>query len=395
MWRGHSGEGVTVEKGLPLTWSATENVTWKATLPERGNSTPVVWGDRVFVTQAAESEGLRLLFCFDRKDGRLLWKEGVRHEKEDLTHKTNPYCSGSPATDGKIVIVYFGSAGVHAFDFSGNKLWSQDLGEQRHIWGYGASPVIRGEVVYLNYGPGENQGLVAMNKQTGEVIWKHEEPGGASGEAGGKSWKGSWGDPLIRTVGDHDELFVGYSGRVLGLDPASGKLLWNCEGMNPLVYTSPLFVDGTVLVMGGYNGTAMAVKAGGSGDVTDTHRVWRMEKTRQRIGSGVIHEGHIYILTDPGIAECRSMATGELVWEERMKGPGPTGQNWSSIVLTADGLCYAVNQGGDAFVFRASPTFELLRTNSMGERVIGSIAVSDGQLFIRGHEHLFCIGERQ
>ena len=393
MWRGPDGNGTTVEKDLPMEWSDTENVSWKVPLPDPGNSTPVVWGGRIFVTQSVET--MRWLMCFDRKDGALLWKEGVLYKGEDLTHKTNPHASSSPATDGEIVVVYFGSAGLHAFDLSGKKLWSRDLGVQRHIWGYGASPVIRGDFVYLNYGPGENQGLVALDKATGEVLWKHEEAGGSSGEAGGKTWLGSWGDPMIRFVGDHEELFIAYPGRVRGFDPKSGEELWVCEGLNPLVYTSVNFADGLVLAMGGYNGNAVAVKAGGYGDVTQTHRVWLKEKTRQRIGSGVIHEGHIYILTDSGIAECRSMETGELVWEERVKGPGPTGQNWSSLVLSADGLCYAVNQGGDSFVFRASPKFELLATNPMGERIIGSVAVSDGQLFIRGHEHLFCIGERK
>lgn len=137
---------------------------------------------------------------------------------------------------------------------------------------------------------------------------------------------------------------------------------------------------------------AVAVEAGGNGDITSSHRLWQATKTRQRIGSGVIHEGHIYILTDPGIAECRSLETGSIVWEQRLAGPGPTGQNWSSIVLTADKRCYAVNQGGDAFIFRAAPKFELLATNSLGEKIIGSIAASDGQLFIRGHKNLWCIG---
>jgi outer membrane protein assembly factor BamB len=393
MWRGPDGDGTTAEKDLPLKWSAGENVAWKALLPEAGNSTPVVWGDRVFVTQAAE--GLRLLFCFDRNDGTLLWKEGVRWEKEELTHKTNPYCSGSPATDGERVIVSFASAGVHAFDFNGKKLWSRDLGQQRHIWGYGSSPVLHEDLCFLNFGPGENQALVAMDKRTGEVVWTHKEPGGSSGEGGGKNWRGAWSDPLARTVDGREELLMTFSGRVCAFDPANGTELWNCDGLNALVYTSPLFADGVALGMGGYRGNGVAVRAGGNGDVTATHRLWKVEQMRQRIGSGVIHEGHVYILTDPGIAECRSMATGELIWEERLKGPGPTGQNWSSVVLDADGLCHAVNQGGDAFVFRASPTFELLATNSIGERVIGSIAVSDGQLFIRSHEHLWCIGERR
>jgi outer membrane protein assembly factor BamB len=188
---------------------------------------------------------------------------------------------------------------------------------------------------------------------------------------------------------------MSFSNRICAFDPVTGAEQWTCQGLNALVYTSPLFSEGIVVGMGGYNGMAAAVKAGGHGDVTQSHRLWQATKTRQRIGSGVIHQGHLYILTDPGIAECRSLETGALVWEERLAGPGPTGQNWSSLVLTADALCYAVNQGGDAFVFHANPQFQLVATNPMGEKVIGSIAVADGQLFIRSYQHLWCIGQRR
>ena len=146
--------------------------------------------------------------------------------------------------------------------------------------------------------------------------------------------------------------------------------------------------------MSGYNGAALAVKIGGSGDVTSTNRIWHLPKVSQRIGSGVIHDGHHYILSDGGIAECRNLKTGELVFNERLKGPGPTGQNWSSLTLSSDGKLYAVNQGGDAFVFRASPNFELLATNSLKEKVIASIAISEGHLFIRGYQNLWCIGNK-
>ena len=174
----------------------------------------------------------------------------------------------------------------------------------------------------------------------------------------------------------------------------AGREFWTCSGLNPLVYNSPLMTsDNIVVAFGGYGGMGLAVKAGGSGDVT-AKRLWHLPKVSQRIGSGVIHDGHHYILSDGGIAECRDLKTGEMVYTERLKGPGPSSQNWSSLVLSADGKCYAVNQGGDCFVFKASPTFELISTNSLGEKIIGSIAVSNGQLFIRGYKHLWCIGKK-
>ena len=185
-----------------------------------------------------------------------------------------------------------------------------------------------------------------------------------------------------------------YPGRACAFDPMNGKELWTCDGLTPLVYNSPLFADGMVVAMCGYGGSALAVKAGGNGNVTSSNRVWHLPRVSASASApACVYEGHHYILTDGGIAECRDLKTGDLVWNERCKGPGPTAQNWSSLVRSGDKL-YAVNQGGDAFVFRASPAkFELLATNSVGEKVIGSIAVSDGLLFIRSYQNLWCIGK--
>jgi len=395
MWRGPAGDGTCAESGLPEKWSTTENIVWKTKLPERGNSTPVIWGDKVFITQAIEKAGRRLLLAFDLKTGKQLWEAGTEYKQPELTHGTNPYCAASPATDGERIIAFFASAGVYCYDMEGREIWKRtDLGKQHHIWGNGTSPVIAGDRVYLNFGPGPNTVLYCFDKKTGATLWKHAEPGGASGEEADKKWLGSWSDPLLRQVGARSELFMTYPSRACAFDPATGKELWTCSGLTKLVYNSPLFSDGTLIAMSGYNGAALAVKAGGNGDVTEKNRVWHLPKVSQRIGSGVIYEGHHYILSDGGIAECRELKTGQLIFTERLKGPGPTGQNWSSLVLSADGKLYAVNQGGDAFVFRASPKFELLATNSLKEKVIASIAVSDGQLFIRGYQNLWCIGKK-
>ena len=396
-WRGPTGDGVTSETELPTKWSATENVTWKAKLPDGGNSTPIVWGDLVFLTQATEKGTQRSVLCFDRKEGHELWRHTVKYDKPELTHDTNPYCGASPVTDGERVIACHASAGVVCVDFTGKELWRRDLGEQRQIWGAGASPVLAGDRVFLNFGPGPDQSLYCLDKRDGKTLWKHAEAGGTSGKpppGGGKAeWIGSWSDPLLRRIGGRDELFMTWPGRLCAHDPATGNILWHCAGLNPLIYTSPVFAGGVVIGMGGYGGNALAVKAGGSGDVTAS-RLWLVEKTRQRIGSPVVYDGHIYILTDIGIAECRSLKDGSMIWEERLKGPGAAGSNWSSLVRSVDKL-YAVNHGGDGFIFRAAPKFELLAINSIGERVIASIAVSDGQFFIRTYQHLWCIGTRR
>lgn len=390
MWRGPNGDGTTTESNLPEKWSPSENVVWKVALPDRGNSTPVVWGDRVFVTQAIEKEGKRLLLCFDKKTGKPLWDAGTIYRQPELTHATNPHCAASPATDGERVIVFFASAGMFCYDMDGNELWKRtDLGQQKHVWGNGASPVIAGDRVFLNFGPGANTMMYGFDRKTGETLWEHKEPGGDSGESGNKNWLGSWCDPLFRTTGGRDELLMAYPGRACAFDPATGQELWTCGGLTKLVYNSPLYADGVMYAMCGYGGAALAVKVGGSGDVTKTNRVWYLPKVSQRIGSGVIHDGHHYILTDGGIVECRDLKTGDLVFQERLKG-----NNWSSLVLSWDGKCYAANQTGACYVFKASPTFELIATNSLGEKIIGSVAVSEGRLFIRGYNHLWCIGNK-
>jgi outer membrane protein assembly factor BamB len=397
-WRGPEGTGVCGEKDLPLRWSTNENVLWRVPLPERGNSTPIIWGGRVFVTQAIEKENRRTVMCFDRANGELLWQTGRTYSGPDPTHETNPYCSASPVTDGDRVIAWFGSAGLYCYDLNGKELWHRDLGPQQHIWGYGSSPVLHGDLCILNFGPGERTFLCALNKETGEDVWKVEEPGGDSGEkkAGQEKavWIGSWSTPVIVGVGGREELVLSWPRRVVAFAPKTGKELWTCTGLNALAYTSPLFDGGssTVVAMGGFMGMSLAVKAGGSGDVTENRRLWHHPKTKQRIGSGVIHDRHIYILNDPGVAECFELETGKLIWEERLRGAAARSDNWSSMVLVKDRL-YVINQGGDAFVLKASPKFEVLATNSIGETTMASLAPSDGQIFIRSYKNLRCVTE--
>lgn len=396
-WRGPDGNGISVESGLPVRWSVEENIAWKVELPEPGNSTPVVWGDRVFVTQPRVKIHRRDLMCFDRRDGRLLWTAGTEWPGEDLTHSTNPPCSSSPVTDGERVIAWFGSAGLFCFDMEGRELWKRDFGVQKHIWGYGSSPVINGDFCYLNFGPGDRSFLVAVNCHTGETVWQHDEPVNERGtdEAPftSRDYCGSWSTPVIGRIAGCEQLLVSFPFRICAFDPQSGTELWTSHGINALVYTSPLVANDRVVAMGGYNGMAIGLKieASSSGDITSSHRLWRHEKTRQRIGSGVIHEGHIYIHNDPGIAECFELETGRLIWQQRLSGSGSGATNWSSIMV-AGGVCYTINQAGDCFVFRAGPEFELIAANSLGESSNSSVIASRGQLLIRTHRHLWCIG---
>ncbi len=405
-WRGPTGDGICTEKNLPTKWSTTENVKWRVPLPERGNSTPVVWGDKIFVTQPLEKDGKRALLCFDRATGKELWRATVNSSDSEPTHGTNPHCSASPATDGERVIVYLGTPGLYCYDMSGKELWHRDLGPQRHIWGNAASPVIHGGLCFLNFGPGATTFLIAVDKKTGKTVWKDDEPGGDSGEpkpaaadADKKAaprgiWVGSWTTPLIAKVEGKEQLLMSWPKRLAAYDPQTGKELWTCAGLNPLCYTSPIYSDGIAVAMGGFGGMALAVRAGGTGDITDTRRLWHHPRSPQRIGSGVIHDGRIYIHNDPGTAMCLDLKTGEMVWNERLPAKASTGVNWSSVMLAGDN-CYTITQGGDCFVFKAAPKFELVSVNSLGEPSNSSIVPSNGELFIRTHRSLWCIAEKK
>lgn len=399
-WRGADGLGITREKNLPVKWSATENVRWKIALPDRGNSSPIVWGNRIFITQALEKEQRLTVMCFDRAEGKLLWQSGTSPAGKDPTHKTNPYGSSSPVTDGERVIAWFGSAGLFCFDFNGKELWHRDLGKQSHIWGYGSSPIICRDLCILNFGPGERSFLIALNKKTGETVWQVDVPplktkertDGFAGKQDGET--GSWSTPLVLEVNGRDELIMSWPGKLGGLDPKTGKELWHCDGLNPLVYASPINGEGILVAMSGFMGSEIAVKTGGTGDLTATHRLWKKDRTKNRICSGVITGGHIYVMNMEGIAECLDLKTGRMIWEERLAGHGPKSDSWSSMVLAGDKI-YLPNQSGDVIVLRASPKFEVIAVNSIGNEMCNaSLAISDGELFLRTDKHLWCFSEQ-
>lgn len=396
-WRGPNGDGISPETKFPTSWSATRNVRWRVDLPDRGNATPIVAAGRVFVPQAIEADGRRLLLAFDRATGAKLWEAGTRFEGKEETHEANPYCAGSPVTDGDRVVVSFGSAGVFAYDLAGKELWRRDLGPQRHTWGNASSPVLHGPHVLLYHGPGPHARLVALDRQTGAIAWEHRLPepvptvrtDGFRGQAPGVV--GSFATPILVRAGGRTEVVLSLPEVVRAWDPATGLELWHCAGLNPLVYLTPTFGEGLVFAAGGYFGSALAVRPGGEGDVTATHRVWHEERNRKgRLGSGVIQDGHVFLVNMDGMAECLELKTGRQVWLERLDGPGAANDTWSSMTLAGD-LIYAVNQSGEVFVLRAAPKFELLATNSVGEHTNSSLAMSDGELFLRTWKGLWCL----
>jgi outer membrane protein assembly factor BamB len=391
-WRGPEGNGHCKETGLPIKWSATENVVWKVALPDEGNSTPVIWNDRIFLTQATEKGKKRSTICFSCKDGSKLWEQTVEYPGEEPTHPTNPYCSASPVTDGERVVVFHGSAGLFCYDFQGKKLWSRDFGECFHVWGNGSSPVIWKDTVLLNFGPGRRTFLIAVNKKDGEDRWKVEEPGGKEGKDG-EAWIGSWSTPLISTINGREELIQCWPGVVKAYDPEKGALLWSCKGLEKekandrLIYTAPLVTSEVIVAMAGFGGPALALKPGVKGDVTGTNRLWRHPVNPQRVGSGVLIGEHVFMINEPRTAQCIEWKTGRVVWNERL-----CGSVWGSFVY-ADGRLYITSLDGETVILAPTAKFDVIARNNLNERTLSSLAIADHRLYIRTYKYLWCIGK--
>jgi outer membrane protein assembly factor BamB len=390
-FRGPALTGVSDETGVPLKWSSDKNIRWQAPLPGPGNCSPIVSRNRVFVTCATDKGRHRGLYCFDRGDGKLLWERIVDFDEPDPTHDTNPYCGSSPAADGTRVVVWHGSAGLHCYDYDGKPLWSRDLGTFRHIWGYGSSPVFYRDSILLNCGPGERTFVTAIDRHNGKTLWQVDEAGGDEGNVRrgeNPKWIGSWSTPIVTSVAGRDQVLVSLPHHVQAYDPNDGKILWSCDGLGDLVYTSVLIGDGVGVAMSGYGGPAIGFKLGGSGNVTETNRLWHVTAPNpQRIGSGVILDGCIFMVNEPGLVQCLDVKTGKELWKDRLGGE----KVWASIVA-AEGRLYVTDEGGVTYVFAPNPEkLDLLAKNSVGEPTNSTLAISDGQLFLRTFEHLICI----
>ena len=395
-WRGPTGQGFSQEQGVPVTWSDSENIKWKVPLENPGNSTPVIWGDKIFLTQAIKGGAQRSLLCFARADGKLLWQKDVEYTEKERNWNETWYCNASPALDGERAIVSFGSAGMYCYDFEGKEQWKRtDLGKWEHAFGNGASPILYGETAILWCGPNDGKGrnfLIAVNKKTGETVWEEEQS------------YGSWSTPLITKVGERDQMILAYAkdgkgatedknGYLYGFDPKTGKELWKCQRLNSYCYTSPLVSEGVAVMMAGYGGSALAVKLGGEGDIT-ADRLWRHPKATQRVGSGIALNGHVYMVDENGVPHCYDLQTGEDHWKVD-KRPGSGASTWGSMVH-ADGRLYVLMRNGETLVFAASPTYQLLTVNKLaGESTNSSLAISNKQIFLRTFKHLYCIEEKK
>jgi outer membrane protein assembly factor BamB len=377
---------------VPVTWSAGSNVAWKTALPGPGACSPIVLGNRIFLTcytgyavdrQAGEPGDIknlkRHLLCLDRAGGKTLWTREIAAAQPEAENQSylnlHGYASSTPASDGMAVFVFFGRSGVFAFDFDGKELWHADVGSGTHNWGSGTSPVLYKGLLFVNAGV-ESGALVALDKNTGKETWR------------AKGISQSWSTPILATVpGGGTELVVSASHKIIGFDPDAGKELWHSDSYDWYVCPSLVAHDG--VVFGLQNNACVAVKAGGRGDVTKTHTLWH-KNFGDVVTSPVYHDGHIYWAS--GNAYCLRANDGTVVYKERLK---PDSDRIYASAVLADGKIYYVSREQGTFVVAAETKFKLLAHNTLGDTSIfnGSPAVSNSLLLLRSDRYLYCIGK--
>jgi outer membrane protein assembly factor BamB len=416
-WRGPLSTGVAPEADPPLEWSEDTNVKWKVKVPGESTATPIVWGERIFVTSAVKTERTIELAegepeatgqyrivkpnnyyqftvaCVDRRTGKTLWqqvaKEDVPHEGH---HPDGSFASASPTTDGKQLYASFGSRGVYCYDLDGNPKWSRDLGRMKIMFtfGEGSSPVVYRDMVIVNWDHQEGSFITALDARTGETRWKVD-----------RDETTSWATPLVVDYGGRAQLVVSGSKRVRSYDPATGEMIWACGGQTPSAIPTPVSDGRNVYVMSGYIGSAAyAIPLDSVGDITEFARKTPPEKIAWKhtkagapyVPSPLLYGESLYFMySNKGIVTCVDAKSGEPVFERtRLEG---IDNIYASPVGAADRV-YFTGRNGTTVVVKKGPSLEILATNKLLDQFDGSMALVGTEIFLRGKEHLYCISAK-
>lgn len=384
-WRGPRSDGTVKDKGFPLTWSATENVKWKLELPGTGHSSPVVSKGKVFVAGCVEADKARVLYCADRTTGKLLWQKTSVVSDLEFKHGQNSWASSTPATDGERVYITFydkPQMRVYCYDYAGKLVWHKNPGEFHSVHGFCSPPMLYKDTVIVNGDQDAPKGktayIVALDKKTGEEKWRTERPNKLR----------SYCPPVVVEADGKKQLVLTGSKCVASYDPDTGKQLWIVDGPTEQFVSSVVMHDGVLLLTAGFpQYWIMAIKPDGTGNVTKTHVLWSKPKEGGYVPSPVAHDGKLFLVDDNGVASCWDVKTGKLYWKERLGS-----KKHHASAVAADGRIYLPSDEGVTYVLKASEEFDMLAKNSLGEGVFASPAFSDGDIFIRGAKHLWCIG---
>ena len=420
-FRGTAATGTAQKQNLPDTWNPATgaNLLWRTPIPGLAHSSPIVWGDVVFVTSAVSSEknatfkpGLYgdgdasedrsrhrwMLYAIDKRTGRIRWERAAAEgAPKNKRHIKSTYASSSPATDGRIVVAWFGSEGIHAYDFSGGRRWSVDLGRvdmgaydiPSYEWGPASSPIIWNGLVIVQCDTQADSFLLALDAETGETVWKTD-----------RQELPSWGTPTIVNTPAGPELITNASNFVRGYDPKTGRQLWQLGGSSKITAPTPIFAGGLHIIASGRapERPVFAVKPGARGDLTlskgdtaNTYVAWSKTGRGSYMPTPLAYRGLLYVLANNGVLDAYDLATGKETYRQRLP---LVGSGFSASPVAADGKIYLSNEDGEMLVIEAGDAFKHIATNSMGETLMATPAISEGMLLVRGASTLFAIGRR-
>jgi outer membrane protein assembly factor BamB len=420
-FRGREASGIAAKQNLPDTWNPAtgEHILWRTPIPGLAHSSPIVWGDTLYVTSAISGRGTAtfkpglygdgdasddrsihrwMLYAIDKRTGKIRWERtAAQGEPRNQRHIKSTYASASPATDGRIVVAWFGSQGIFAYDVDGGLRWSVDLGRvdmgaydlPSYEWGPASSPIIWNDLVIVQCDTQADSFLIALNVETGQTVWKTD-----------RRELPSWGTPTIVTTAAGPELITNASNFVRGYDPRTGKELWQLGGSSKITAPTPIFANGLHIVASGRapERPVFAVKAGARGDLTlakdassSSQIAWSKTGRGSYMPTPLAHQNIVYMLANNGVLDAYDLESGREIYRQRLS---LVGSGFSASPVMADGKIYLSNEDGEMLVIEAGATFKHIGTNSMGETIMATPAISDGVIYVRGASTLFAIGRR-
>jgi outer membrane protein assembly factor BamB len=383
-WRGPSAQGHVIEAPYTDTWSPTSRIAWKAAVPGRGNSSPIVWADRIYLTTGHDNGRVLSMLAFNRADGRLLWETAIPQDGVEWVHQKNGYASATPIADGRRIYASFGRHGLIAFEPDGRIAWQRKFGAIENYHGPAGSPVLYKDRIFLyqdqaSRGSGQGGFVAAFDKATGRTIWqtpRRESVG--------------WGTPVVIHSGERDELIVSGQGRVAAYDPATGRELWMVTGNTFEVIPTPVVAHGLIFASSGRAGPTLAIRPGGSGDVTRSHVAWSTPRGSPFVPSGIVVGDLLYLVNDmQSILTVYDARTGALTYQGRLGIAQREG--FSASPVAVNGKVFFTNDDGQTFVVQAGREFKLLHVNELGARTLASPALVDGTWYWRSDGQLVAI----
>ncbi len=382
-WRGPNGDGTSVETNLPTKWDSVTNVIWKSPVPGVGHSSPIVWEDRLFTLTALTDTNEKVLLCYNSENGDLLWQRTVVKSPFVRKHSDNSYASGTPATDGTLVYLSFlegEDVVVAAYDFSGNKVWQSRPGTFSSPHGFSCSPVLYNDKVIINGNSKGDSFLAALSKTNGKTIWLLPQDNPAH----------SFSTPIFHEMDGKMQMIFGGNKEISSYNPEDGSRYWFVEGPSEDFCSTPVYnvKHGLVIISSAWpQRHLLAIKPDGSGNVTNSHVMWQTKEGAVYVPSPICTDDYLFTTMTNGKMYCKNVETGETLWIEDL------GKQYSSAVL-ANGLVYMPNDEGVVTIIQPGPVFKVISQNHIGERMNASPAICNGNIYLRGDKHLYCISSK-